>query len=969
MIIKRVIGLFCFLFCFRLLTCGQPFSPPINDPWVKEHFARLSLEEKIAQLFMVEVRPAKGANHLTQVERLVKKYQIGGLIFFKGNPKNQALLTNKYQLLSKTKMLIAIDGEWGLAMRLNQTPNFPYQMELGGIQNNKLIFEMGKEIGKQCKRLGIHINLAPVVDINNNPKNPVINFRSFGENPAEVSMKSLHYAKGLQSENIIACAKHFPGHGDTETDSHKDLPIIRHDLSRLNQIELVPFKYLIKNGVASIMSAHLYVPSIESKENTATSLSSKAINQLLRNKLKYKGLVITDALNMQGVAKFYPPGELELKALKAGNDILLAPADVPKSIQQIKNAMKQGRLDTGYVFQKVRKILAYKKWVGLDTFRQIPLQNLTTDLNTPNAKLLIEKLAIESVCLAANKQNFIPIKETTKAQTLFVEFNDFNVSFKNEMSERGLSNHIRVSSRPSDYRLKRLSQEINTYKKIVISLHQLNKYPKNNYGLSKNLEAWIQKTIRTKNSLLVVFGNPYAIKNISDIENLIVAYSNDALHHKVVSQVIVGEILAKAYLPVSINTKLTWGKRAKILSNKKNLKEPSDSLKRVHNSKLKLIDTIANQAIRDKCMPGCQILVAHKGTVVYEKSFGFFTYDSSQIVKKTSLYDLASLTKILGTTLAIMKLNEEEKIQLNDPMSKHLEFLKYSNKADITIKEVLTHRAGLQDWIPFYKHVLENAEILDTVFSNIPSGKFSIKNGNGIYMNKNYVDQMIDEIISSPINGRGKYLYSDLGMILLKQLVEKKSGVNFDYYLESNFYQCLDLERTCFNPTDKFHEHEIVPTEINPDHRPGLIQGFVHDPASAMLGGVSGHAGLFSNAHEVAIIMQMLMNKGQYGSYQFFNEETIEKFIKRQSYDSRRGLGFDKHDFIHPRKSPTSKLASPSTFGHSGFTGTQVWADPSNEIIYVFLSNRIYPTAKNKKLIYQNIRTKIMDEIYKQILN
>lgn len=936
-----------------------------NDPWVKSTFENLSLEEKIAQLFMIEVRPTLGQRHLTQVEKTIKKYQVGGLIFFKGTPEKQAILTNKFQNLNKTKMLVAIDGEWGLAMRLSNTPKFPYQMELGGLQNNSLLFEMGKEIGKQCKRIGIHMNLAPVVDINNNAQNPVINFRSFGENPMEVSIKGFQYAQGLQSEKIIACAKHFPGHGDTETDSHKDLPILKHSKERLNELELLPFQYLIEKGVLGIMSAHLYVPNIESEPYTATSISPKAINSLLRKDLHFNGLVITDALNMQGVAKFHQPGELELKALLAGNDILLAPGDIPKSIQLIKTEIFNGNLDTTYLFQKVKKILAYKKWVGLDKYQTIPLENLTQDLNNVEAEKLIEKLSFESICLAANKQKVVPILPQDISKTLFIQFDQRGDFLSQYLSKERKINYVQMDQNPTKESLLHLDQKTKKFEKIVVSLHHIHKYPKNNYGLSKNLENWIEQIVQQKNVLLVLFGNPYSLRNISHLKNLLIAYNNDELHYKIAKQVLFGEYRPSAHLPVSLSKELVAGSQANFLTSEKTLQKLTDSLQSSYQKLFQPINKIAKQAIKEKCTPGCQILLAKNGTILYQKSFGFFTYDSLHRVKNNSLYDLASLTKILATTLAIMKLYEENEIQLHDPLAKHLPFLQGTNKDKISIQEVLTHKAGLQDWIPFYKDILLNAETLDTIFNNIPSEKFTLKNGNGIYMNKNYVAQMIQKIIDSPLSNKGKYHYSDLGMILLRFLVEKKSGIPFNKYLDLHFYQPLQLERCLFNPAQKFSPNEIVPTEINPDHRPGLIHGFVHDPAAAMFGGISGHAGLFSSAQEVAVIMQMLMNGGHYGGTQFLKKKTVEKFTKRQDFDSRRGLGFDKHDYIQPRYSPTSKLASPNTFGHSGFTGTQAWADPNHGLIYIFLSNRVYPSAENKKLIQKNIRTKIMDEAYK----
>jgi beta-N-acetylhexosaminidase len=355
--------------------------------WVDAKYNALTWDERIAQLMMIEVRPTYGKQHLDQVRALIKTHQVGGVIFFKGDPLTQVKLTNEFQGMSSIPLMVAIDGEWGLAMRLKNTTHFPYQMALGGIQDNHLIYEMGQQIGRQCKRMGIHVNFAPVIDVNNNINNPVINYRSFGEDITHVAQKGWAYARGMQEENVIACAKHFPGHGDTDVDSHKDLPVIKHSRERLDSIELFPFRSLIDSGVMSIMTAHLYIPAIDNTPNQAISISPKAINGLLRNEMGFDGLAFTDALNMQGVAKFHAPGVLELKALEAGNDVLLAPGNIAKATALIKQSMAIGSLSEAYVEEKVKKILAKKYWLGLHDFKPIAEDNLLEEVNSDYAQV------------------------------------------------------------------------------------------------------------------------------------------------------------------------------------------------------------------------------------------------------------------------------------------------------------------------------------------------------------------------------------------------------------------------------------------------------------------------------------------------------------------------------------------------------------------------------------------------------
>jgi beta-glucosidase-like glycosyl hydrolase len=359
-------GLLLSLFCVISFFENKPLKGTGKDTWVSETFAKLTLDEKIAQLFMVEVRPTKGRNHLDVVDTLIKKYKVGGIIFFKTDAQNLFLSAQKYQSMSDVPLLVAVDGEWGVSMRVDNTIQYPYQIGLGGIQDELLIYKMGRDIGKQCKRLGIHVNFAPVIDVNNNPDNPVINFRSFGEDPMNVARKGWKYAKGMQDEGIIACAKHFPGHGDTKTDSHKDLPIIAHNRQRLDSIELKPFKYLIDSGVMSIMTAHVFMPALDTTSNLPISLSPKAINGLLKKDLGFKGLSFTDALDMQGASKYFAIGTLELKALLAGNDVLLCPANVPRAIDTIRAAVLDGRFSMEDLDAKVKKILRAKAFAGLD---------------------------------------------------------------------------------------------------------------------------------------------------------------------------------------------------------------------------------------------------------------------------------------------------------------------------------------------------------------------------------------------------------------------------------------------------------------------------------------------------------------------------------------------------------------------------------------------------------------------------
>jgi len=952
------------LFLGGLLTSMAPPQIPASTSWVDSVYQSLSYEEQIAQLMMIEVRPTYGKEHLNQVRKTIEQYKVGGVIFFKGDPLQQVQLTNEFQSMSKTPMLVAIDGEWGLAMRLSETTSFPYQMALGGIADNKLIYDMGREIGRQCRRMGIHVNFAPVVDVNNNSKNPVINYRSFGEDRENVAAKGWAYAKGMQSVNVMACAKHFPGHGDTDADSHHALPVINHSRQRLDSIELYPFKALIDSGIMSIMTAHLFIPAIDDRQNQAISISEKGINDLLRKELNFKGLAFTDALNMQGVAKFHSPGELELKALIAGNDILLAPGNIPKAIELIKQAIRSGKISKKYLEDKVKKILYNKHWAGLDNFTPIAEANLIVDLNSSYATFLLNTLIEKQLCVVQDKLNLLPIRVNSKLKIACVSFggspnNDFQKTLKKYHSITDFYVPADVTPETAQAMIKKLRP----FDMVILGLHKASKYPRNNYGISMRTARFIKELDKLQPCVFVDFGNPYNLQYFDGVKTVVMAYEDNATNQQKVAQLLFGAIPADAFLPVTVSQEFKVHSRY-LVPDLEILEyaEPEEVFSR--SEVLAKIDSIALDGIQKGATPGCQILVARYGKVIYQKSFGSPVYGSKKKVTDDDLYDVASLTKIAATTLAIMKLSEDNAISLDDPLSKYLTSLDTTNKKDVTIRQVLTHSAGLKDWIPFYEVTVSTPMAYDTTYATTPSEKFCIKVDDDLYMCKDFQNVIFGSIYDSEMRSPGDYRYSDLGMILMRFLIEKVVKTSFENYLDSIFYKPMGLRSLTFNPLAKMSKDVIIPTENNGDFRKSLIHGYVHDPAASMLGGVSGHAGIFSNSADMAAIMQMLMNGGYYNGTQFLNPTTIEEFTSYQQKGSRRGLGFDKPEPNSNKISPCSRQASEDCFGHSGFTGTQMWADPKSGLIYVFLSNRVYPTASNKLLISMSIRTKIMDVIY-----
>lgn len=935
--------------------------------WAEQTFDSMTVDERLGQLFMIECRPTYGSAHIAEVERMVQQHHVGGIIFFKGDPTEEVKLTNRFQAMSKTKLMIAIDGEWGLAMRLANTISYPYQLGLGGIQNEDVIYEMGVEIGRQCKRMGIHVNFAPVIDVNNNPNNPVINYRSFGEDPGNVCSKGWAYAKGMQDAGILACAKHFPGHGDTDVDSHKDLPVINHSIERLREVEFQPFQYLISQGVMSVMTAHLYIPAIDNRKNIAMSISDKAINGILRQEMGFKGLSFTDALNMQGVAKYHPDGELEYKALAAGNDILLSPGDVPKAIRLIKEGMKDGRLTEEYVYGKVLKILNYKYALGLNDFKPLNENNVEADLNSTQAQHINYKLIAQELCLVKDDNSLLPIRPLDKKKILAIAIGDGTKNyFQKELEKRDGVTSISISKNATADQFKSLKAKMAGFDLILVSLHNMSKYPPS-YGVTTNMANFVNQISGRTNIVLVNFGNPYNLKKFNNQKTVLLAYDDLPGNHLKAVQAVFGVIGVNGLLPVSIGTeyKAMMGVTTIPISE---LDAALPEEVGVSSSKLTKIDELAQSAVTLGATPGCQVLVAKNGRIVYNKSFGKHTFSSTSVVKNSDLYDLASITKVAATTISLMKLHEDGVISIDDKMSKHLPELIGTNKSEMTIKMVLEHKAGLKDWIPFYTETMGNQVTYDSLYSCEMTDNHCIYVGNDLYLIKDYKGHMLDEIYESELGTVGRYKYSDLGMILMKELIERVTGSDFEQYVNDVFYKPMGLTRLTFLPLNKFQVNDIVPTSLSPDMRKGLVQGMVHDPAAAMLGGVSGHAGLFGNAESLAAIMQMLLNGGEYNNVQYLKLETVKTFTAKQATDSRRGIGWDKPEMDRKRGNPASDYASAETFGHSGFTGTIVWADPKYDLVYVFLSNRVYPTQDNRKLIQMDVRTNIMNAVYESFL-
>ncbi|MBX9850228.1 MAG: serine hydrolase, partial [Cytophagaceae bacterium] len=877
--LKKRLSIFFLIFTviFLLSWKKAPKDSAIlnQELWVDSVFQSLSPEQKIGQLFMVAAYSNRGESHTQEIENLVKNYHIGGLIFFQGGPVRQANLTNRYQTAAKVPLLIAMDAEWGIGMRLpDSTMSYPRQMTLGAIQEEQLIYDMGAQIAKECRRLGVHVNFAPVVDVNSNPNNPVIGVRSFGEDKDNVARKGIAYMKGMQDNGVLANAKHFPGHGDTETDSHLSMPVISHPKERLQSLEFYPFRKIMDEGVMSVMIAHIHLPAYDNTPNMPTTLSKKVVTDLLKKEMKYDGLIFTDALNMRGVSSFYKPGEVDVMALLAGNDVLLYSENVPLAIKKIQKAIKDKDISQAEIDQKVKKILSAKYFVGLNQNKLVDVNNLYQDLNTIEGKVLQRRLFEKAITVVNNKDSLLPFRniDTTSFASVSLGVKEEN-AFQAALSNYAPFTHYLADKTADENYYKQLLEKLKQHEVIVVSLHGMSMYNNTTYGIPEPAKQFIYKLKSTdKKVVLTVFGNPYSLKFFTDIPNLVCAYEDNFVTTKIVPEILFGANTANGKLPVSVSPDVRVGQGIELKNPLYRLRYNVPEVAGMDGFVLKRIDSIVKQAIEDKAMPGCQVLVARNGIVVYNKSFGHLTYDKTQPVTSNTVYDIASITKVAGTLQAVMFLAERGMIDLDKKASYYLPELKNTNKENLQLRDILTHQAGLIPFIPYWKKTIKDTLGFDTLFySKNKTNIYCNEVIPGVYSIASMEDSLWKWTIESELLKKNRktkkydYQYSDLGFYIMKRIVEGQINQPIDQFLQQNFYTPLGLQNMTYKPLLKVPVDRIAPTEDDKLFRKQLVRGCVHDPGAAMFGGVAGHAGLFSNANDVAIIMQMLLNEGTYG--------------------------------------------------------------------------------------------------------
>ena len=984
--IPAITILFLLLCSFNINIVGKKTTPRLYKTanqkemlrWVDSVYSQMTVDERIGQLFMPVIDGDNTDANKKKIQNFISSQYVGGFLFSESTPLNQAELTNMAQQNSKVPLMISLDGEWGLSMRLTNTIQFPRNMMLGAIQNDSLLYYYGLEVARQCKLMGIHVNFAPSVDVNSNPANPVIGTRSFGEDPELVARLGIMYAKGLEDGGVMAVAKHFPGHGDTSTDSHKTLPTIAHDRDRLDEVELQPFRKYIKSGFSGLMVGHLNIPALDAKVQPS-SLSESIVTGLLQEELGFSGLIFTDGLQMKGVS-----GEdnYAVRALQAGNDILLGPVSVEKEFNAVKKAVEDGVLTEEQIEAKCKKVLAYKYILGINKFSPIKPDSLVKDLNTSHAEWINRQLNKGAITLLKNGTKIIPFKKLDKRKiaavsvgessgntfhTTLLKYADitcFNVSDSNELLD--------------------LKKDLEPYNTIIISVH----------GNRINADNAIQNVSQGKETILSFFITPYRMSDyaasIRNADGVLLAYENTSLAQDYAAQAIFGGNKVEGKIPVTVEGVCKQGKGIETKKVRLGYSVPEEV--GIQTSRLDAIESIIKEGIEAQAFPGCQILIAKDGEVIYNRSFGSFTYDGKHAVSNDNIYDLASMTKASATLPAVMKLYDDSELKLSTPLSAYVKQLKGTDKSQITVRDALFHESRLPSFIPYYLMAIDQTSYEGKLFNSTRTDLYSnefdtdtwtrsdykykpdiisatpkagfLSMADSMYVNKTYNDTIIAAIADSKLTKRKKYLYSCLNFMLLKEVVEKVANESLDTYVQENFFSKLGAVTTTYNPLSKFDKSRIVPTENDGFLRKQLVQGYVHDEGAAFMGGVSGNAGLFSNANDLAKLYQMWLNKGTYGDEEYLSEKTCLLFTNAKSSISRRGLGFDKPEIRTNKSSPTSLSTPAGTYGHTGFTGTCFWIDPDNNLIYILLSNRVYDKRTHKELMNMGIRQRIQEEIY-----
>ena len=953
-----------------------------QEEWVNTTLATLSPEQKIGQLFMLPVQADSTEEYYREIEKIVEKQGIGGITILGGGPMQVARLINRLQAIASVPLLVGTDAGLGLGNTLDSAISYPPALAMGAIQGNQPVYQVGAEIARQCKMLGIHINFAPVMQVNSGTSQLEVAYQAFGENAENAKAKGMAYMQGMEDYGLLACYRHT---SESQMAARSSRTTVSQNISPdPSRISSLPYLAYNEQRPLGTLVARLNEPVSDFSQGRPIIRSTFLEADMLAGRMALDGLVFSDAISKQENAKG-KPGEPELEALLAGNDVLMFPDDIGAAVKRIKKAVSDNAISQDEITRRIGKILQVKYKAGLSAYMPAKTENnLVHKLNSAEALLLKEDIYQKGVTVVRDYQQLLPLKvlDTATFASLALSAGDENFApFFQQMLEyyAPFTHYDLFKKEEQNWDYNAWFNRLKRYDYVIVGVHQVDKlYDGQHQQMLKNSLAFLKFLQDETNLILVVFDDPYELKYFDDFRHLVCAYDEEQTVQRIVPQLLFGGVTASGRLPISASPRLV--ENMGVDTNPLNrLRYTLPEAVGLSSDTLRLIDSLVYKAIADEATPGCQVLVARKGAVVFQKAYGHYTYDSLQPITNETIYDIASVTKVAATLQAVMFLEERGMISLDEKISAYLPELKGTNKEDLSIREILLHRAGLLSFVPFWAYTRDKNGLRTDFYSTHPDESHPLQIAPALYSIQSLQDSvwrwMVDSKVkdakksaSSSWKPRYPYRYSDLGFFLLKVLVERTVNQPLDIFLEQNFYSPLGLSTLTYRPLCKFPMERIAPTANDNFFRHSLVHGMVHDEGAILMGGVAGHAGLFSNANDLAILMQMNLQDGQYGGQQYFQEGTLARFAKRQFNDNRRGLGWDKPE-IRGDGGATAPEASSLTFGHLGFTGTAAWADPQYDLVFIFLSNRIYPDARNTKLLTDGIRTKIHSVIYRAMMD
>jgi len=925
-----------------------------SSPWVEATLKTMTPREKLGQMLMVYYFGVFTSTESAEYKELlhqVEENHVGGLIagtirgplgIERGQAYPTAVLTNELQSHAKIPLLVGSDFETGTSMRLEEGTSFPSPMAIAAAGDPKAAYTVGKITALEARAAGIHWIFAPDADVNDNPDNPIINIRSFGEDPNRVAEFVRQFVRGVEENGALATAKHFPGHGDVNSDSHLTPAMVPGDRGELERTELVPFRAAIAADVGSIMPGHLIVPALEPDATIPATLSSRILTGMLRGEMKFKGLIVTDAMDMGGVISLYPQGEAAVRAVEAGADVILQPLIPDAALAGLERAVSSDRIPMKRIDDSVRRILQAKARLGLDENRLVDVPSLNEKFGRPEFAAQAQAIADRGVTLMRDSQQLVPLDATRPERVLLVSLSADPDVYPGEVVETEI--RWRVDSLKM---LRADTQFVNvsalklpppeTYDVAIVALFVRVADRKGNVGLPDDQRAFVNQILATgKPAAVLAFGSPYLIERFPNAKTWLGEFSTNDVSQRAAVRALFGQSAIGGQIPVTVPGTAKRGDGLRVEANPMTL-QPAPA---VMISRLKPSYELLDRAVVDGAFPGGVLAVGLDDRLVLHP-FGKLTRDAkASAVTTGTIYDLASVTKAMVTTTSVMILVQQKRLEMDALVARYLPEFASAAKSDpdpvwrarVTVRMLLLHDSGLPAHREFYKDVNTREAILARVLA--------------------------EPLVHEP----GKQVeYSDLGFILLGEIIERVTGKPLNQYAKQNILVPLGLDHSQFNPLPKLRA-EIAPTEDDKTFRRRLIWGEVHDQNASVMGGVAGHAGLFSTAGDVAAFAQMILNGGIYSHHRIVSRATIEQFTARQTIgNSARTLGWH----VPADSSATGRFFSPHSFGHYGYTGTSLWIDQERRLFIILLTNRVNPTVENIKI--RQVRPALHDSVFEAL--